>query len=63
METYLPYIPRTSHDSAFYRAVFALHQENYHTAQQFIDKARDILDTELTAMAGESYNRWGDYCL
>ena len=24
---------------------------------QCIDKARDILDTELTAMAGESYNR------
>jgi FKBP12-rapamycin complex-associated protein len=24
---------------------------------QCIDKARDILDTELTAMVGESYNR------
>ena len=24
---------------------------------QCIDKARDILDTELTAMAGESYSR------
>ena len=24
---------------------------------QCIDKARDILDTELTALAGESYNR------
>lgn len=24
---------------------------------QFIDKARDLLDTELTALAGESYSR------
>ncbi|XP_035824600.1 serine/threonine-protein kinase mTOR isoform X2 [Aplysia californica] len=57
VEQYLCFIPRTSHDAAFFRAVFALHSENYQTAQQCIDKARDILDTELTAMAGESYNR------
>lgn len=24
---------------------------------QYIDKARDLLDTELTALAGESYSR------
>ncbi|KAK3104575.1 hypothetical protein FSP39_005244 [Pinctada imbricata] len=57
MEEYMCMIPRTSYDGAFYRAVFALHTENYQLAQQCIDKARDILDTELTAMAGESYNR------
>ncbi|XP_064598762.1 serine/threonine-protein kinase mTOR-like [Liolophura sinensis] len=57
MEEYICFIPRTSYDGAFYRAVFTLHEENYHMAQQCIDKARDILDTELTAMAGESYNR------
>ena len=27
------------------------------STSQCIDKARDILDTELTAMAGESYDR------
>ncbi|XP_060066726.1 serine/threonine-protein kinase mTOR-like [Ylistrum balloti] len=57
MEEYICLIPRTSYDGAFYRAVFALHSENYQLAQQCIDKARDILDTELTAMVGESYNR------
>ncbi|XP_059160425.1 serine/threonine-protein kinase mTOR-like [Physella acuta] len=57
VEQYMCLIPRTSHDAAFFRAVYALHCENYQIAQQCIDKARDILDTELTAMAGESYNR------
>ncbi|KAK0063750.1 serine/threonine-protein kinase mTOR-like isoform X1 [Biomphalaria pfeifferi] len=57
VEQYMCFIPRTSHDAAFFRAVYALHCENYPLAQQCIDKARDILDTELTAMAGESYNR------
>lgn len=44
-------------DGAFYRAVLAMHNDHYPLAQQCIDKARDILDTELTAMAGESYSR------
>ncbi|KAL3862460.1 hypothetical protein ACJMK2_008424 [Sinanodonta woodiana] len=57
MEEYMCFIPRTSYDGAFYRAVFALHSDNNQLAQQCIDKARDILDTELTAMAGESYSR------
>ncbi|GFN76929.1 mechanistic target of rapamycin (serine/threonine kinase) [Plakobranchus ocellatus] len=57
VEQYTTFIPRTSHDAAFFRAVFALHSDNFSLAQQCIDKARDILDTELTAMAGESYNR------
>ncbi len=50
-------IPRDTYDGAFYRAVLALHMNQFQLAQQCIDKARDILDTELTAMAGESYQR------
>lgn len=50
-------IPRDTYDGTFYRAVIALHDDQYQLAQQCIEKARDILDTELTAMAGESYNR------
>ncbi|XP_060595349.1 serine/threonine-protein kinase mTOR-like [Ruditapes philippinarum] len=57
MEEYMLFIPRTTYDGAFYRAVFAVHSENFLLAQQCIDKSRDILDTELTAMAGESYSR------
>jgi FKBP12-rapamycin complex-associated protein len=58
MEEYSCLIPRDTYDGAFYRAVLAIHMDkNYSLAQQCIEKARDILDTELTAMAGESYNR------
>ncbi|WAR26259.1 MTOR-like protein [Mya arenaria] len=57
MEEYMLFIPRTSYDGAFHRAVYAVHSEQYQLAQQCIDKSRDILDTELTAMAGESYSR------
>ena len=57
MEEYACMIPRDTYDGAFYRAVLALHMDQFQLAQQCIDKARDILDTELTAMAGESYSR------
>ncbi|XP_071482072.1 serine/threonine-protein kinase mTOR-like [Diadema antillarum] len=57
MEEYTCLIPRDTYDGAFYRAVLAVHQDHFGQAQQCIDKARDILDTELTAMAGESYDR------
>ncbi|XP_040286256.1 serine/threonine-protein kinase mTOR isoform X5 [Bufo bufo] len=57
MEKYTCLIPRDTHDGAFYRAVLALHQDLFSLAQQCIDRARDMLDAELTAMAGESYSR------
>lgn len=57
MERYTSVIPRDSQDAYFYQAVLCLHIDQYEQAQQYIDKARDLLDTELTAMAGESYQR------
>ncbi|XP_033096355.1 serine/threonine-protein kinase mTOR-like [Anneissia japonica] len=57
MDEYACMIPRDTYDGAFYRAVLAVHQDHFAQAQQCINKARDILDTELTARAGESYNR------
>ena len=57
MEEYTCMIPRETQDGAFYRAVLALHQDHFQQAQTCIDAARDVLDTELTARAGESYNR------
>src|SRR5699024_10967443 len=44
-------------DSAFYEAVINIHEEDYDSAQYFIDKARQLIDPDLTAMAGESYSR------
>ncbi|KAJ3394189.1 phosphatidylinositol kinase- protein kinase tor1 [Entophlyctis sp. JEL0112] len=46
-----------SPDGAFFRAVLALHNERYPEAMQFIDRSREMLDTELVALVGESYNR------
>ncbi|PNF25178.1 Serine/threonine-protein kinase mTOR, partial [Cryptotermes secundus] len=57
MEQYVNCIPRDTQDGAFYRAVLTVHRGQYIAAQQLIDSARDLLDTELTAMAGESYQR------
>ncbi|XP_035228341.1 serine/threonine-protein kinase mTOR-like [Stegodyphus dumicola] len=57
MEEYTRVIPRGTTDSAFYQAILSIHRSEFHLAQQFIDKARDLLDTELTALAGESYSR------
>ncbi|KAF5280820.1 hypothetical protein FQR65_LT14927 [Abscondita terminalis] len=57
MERYVNVIPRDTQDGAYYRAILAIHREQYDEAQQYIDMTRDLLDTELTAMAGESYQR------
>uniref|UniRef100_A0A0P4VNQ8 Serine/threonine-protein kinase TOR n=2 Tax=Scylla TaxID=6760 RepID=A0A0P4VNQ8_SCYOL len=57
MEEYSRCIPRDTNEGAFYRAVLAVHKDQHHVAQQYIDTARDLLDTELTAMVGESYQR------
>ncbi|KAJ3083065.1 phosphatidylinositol kinase- protein kinase tor1 [Rhizoclosmatium hyalinum] len=46
-----------SPDGAFFRSILALHEDRFPEAVQFIDKARELLDTELMALVGESYNR------
>ena len=50
-------LPRDSQDGAFYRAVLNIHHGEYEVAQQLIEQTRDMLDTELTALAAESYQR------
>eukprot|EP00117_Sycon_ciliatum_P040328 scpid3818/ scgid5118/ Serine/threonine-protein kinase mTOR; FK506-binding protein 12-rapamycin complex-associated protein 1; FKBP12-rapamycin complex-associated protein; Mammalian target of rapamycin; Mechanistic target of rapamycin; Rapamycin target protein 1 len=57
MDEYTCIIPGDTYDGAFYRSVIAVHNNHFDVAQQCIDTARDIIDSELTAMVGESYNR------
>lgn len=57
MQEYVRCIPEDTQDGSFYRAVLAVHHGDFETAQRLIDDTRDLLDTELTAMAGESYER------
>lgn len=57
MQEFTNHISRDSSDSAFYQAVIKVHQNEFGTAQFLIDKARQLIDTELTSLVGESYNR------
>lgn len=57
MEQFVKVIPQDSLDGSFYRAILAIHKEQYKFAQDFIDLSRDLIDNELTTMASESYQR------
>eukprot|EP01094_Clydonella_sp_ATCC50884_P002485 TRINITY_DN1189_c0_g1_i1.p1 TRINITY_DN1189_c0_g1~~TRINITY_DN1189_c0_g1_i1.p1 ORF type:complete len:2421 (+),score=972.86 TRINITY_DN1189_c0_g1_i1:126-7265(+) len=54
------YVERIRHDTVdgcFFRAVLNMHGERYEEAQEIVNKARQLLDGDLTALVGESYNR------
>ena len=46
-----------SQDGAFYRAVLCVHHGEIDQAQRLIDLTREMLDTEVTALSLESYQR------
>lgn len=41
----------------FFRAILAIHNDQYAQALKYIDRTRDMLETELAALVGESYSR------
>ncbi len=57
MKNYATLLPRESQDGAFYRAVICVQLKQYEEAQEFIDLTRSLLDTEVTALSLESYQR------
>ncbi|XP_053611167.1 serine/threonine-protein kinase mTOR isoform X2 [Plodia interpunctella] len=57
MAKYVNFLPDNTQDGAFYRAVLSIHNGEYNMSQIYIDQARTLLDSELTAVAGESYQR------
>lgn len=57
MDSYLGVMKDVSPDRSFFGAILALHRNQFKEASDFIEKARDALDTELSALLGESYNR------
>ncbi|KAI9091315.1 armadillo-type protein [Phlyctochytrium arcticum] len=57
MDEYIAVMKQESPDSVFFRAILALHRNLYPQASQFINKARDLLNTELMALVSESYSR------
>ncbi len=44
-------------DGAFYRAIVAINREQWSHAQSLIELTRELLDTEVTALSLESYQR------
>lgn len=57
MARYVGHLSRESQDGAFYRAVLCIHHERWPEAQELIDLTRSLLDTEVTALSLESYQR------
>lgn len=57
MSNYLDGMKAASTDRSFFGAILALHENRFKEAAALIEKTRAGLDTELTALLGESYNR------
>jgi serine/threonine-protein kinase mTOR len=57
MDEYISAMRTDSSDRAFYKAIQAVHKNQYARAHTHIIAARDLLDPELTSLIGESYGR------
>ncbi|KAG5519205.1 hypothetical protein PMAC_002293 [Pneumocystis sp. 'macacae'] len=61
MDDYISSMRHESPDRSFFRAIISLHRNQFNETLFHITKARELLDTEFTALVGESYNR--AYCV
>ena len=57
MDDYLSVMKSHSPDRSFFGAILALHRNQFREAAMHVQKAREGLDTELSALVSESYNR------
>jgi serine/threonine-protein kinase mTOR len=57
VDPYLSALKEDSADRSFFGAVLSLHRNSFEDAERFIGKAREAVNSELTAIIGESYNR------
>ena len=57
MKEYIKFIKNDTHDSAFFQAILCIHCNLFPQAMSFIDKTRELLGIELSALANESYAR------
>ncbi|KAI9151477.1 Serine/threonine-protein kinase tor2 [Paramyrothecium foliicola] len=57
MDNYLASLKRYSPDRSFFGAILALHRNQFREALACVTQAREGLDTELSALVSESYNR------
>jgi FKBP12-rapamycin complex-associated protein len=57
MKDYVQVLSSESPDGMFFRSILSIHDGSYEDAMNFIVCTRNTLDTEVTALVGESYNR------
>jgi len=57
MAEYSASMPDGTVETNLFRTVLAVHAEHFEAAQLYIDQARRQLDSEFTALVGESYHR------
>ena len=57
MDDYIATMRGDSPDRSFYKAILAVHRNQFPRALAHIAKARDMLDPELTPLLGENYGR------
>lgn len=57
MDNYLDAMKSQSPDRSFFGAILSIQRNQFDRAAAHIEKAREGLDTELSALLGESYNR------
>ena len=57
MDDYIAAMKFESADRSYYKAIIAIHRNQFTSALRHITKARERLDPELTSLTGESYGR------
>jgi FKBP12-rapamycin complex-associated protein len=57
MDDYLSVMKSDTPDRSFFGAILALHRNQFREAALYVQKVREGLDTELSALVSESYNR------
>lgn len=57
LPAYIDQMEEGGADQEFFRAIHAVHRNDFKQAYVSIDKTRELLNTRLIALVGESYNR------
>ena len=57
MDEYISAMKADSADRNFYKAILAVHRNQYPAALRHIARARERIDAELTSLTGENYGR------
>ncbi|KAF1814810.1 TOR1 phosphatidylinositol 3-kinase [Eremomyces bilateralis CBS 781.70] len=57
MDQYLKTMKNTSPDRSFFGAILCIHRNQFDDALTLIERARGLIETELTALLSESYDR------